>query len=204
MVLLEKLKALGVDRSRLPENIADFFGTFASETQNVIKACDIIRNSPLTGPKIPVHGLVLDIETGRLDWLVNGYQTLQVQVAPALPGSIVPKFGELTESLGSFKDFAMGEMKFPEMKIGELGSHAGQEIGQTISQQAATLRTSIEQKIVPITESVQQVVEDVQQYAEKKWPQPPPIRPKPSPLPPIKKKNPLPPPIRPGTDFRRG
>src|SRR5215469_15720968 len=77
MQLLDKLKALGVDRSRLPENISEFFGTFGSERQNVIKACDLARSSPLIGPKIPVHGLLLDIQTGRLDWLVNGYETLQ-------------------------------------------------------------------------------------------------------------------------------
>ena len=77
MMLLDELKALGVDRSRLPENLAEFFGTFGSERQNVIKACDFARGSPLIGPKIPVHGLMIDIETGKLDWVVNGYETLQ-------------------------------------------------------------------------------------------------------------------------------
>ena len=38
-VLLDQLKALGVERSRLPENLNEFFGTFGSERQNVIKAC---------------------------------------------------------------------------------------------------------------------------------------------------------------------
>src|SRR5215831_3061978 len=77
MQLLDALKSLGVERSRLPDNIAEFFGTFGSEQQNVLKACDLVRNSPLIGPKIPVHGLMLDIETGKLDWVVNGYDTLQ-------------------------------------------------------------------------------------------------------------------------------
>src|ERR1700744_1316690 len=76
MGLLDRLKALGVDRSCLPENINEFFGIFASERQNVIKGCDFIRNSPLIGPKIPVHGLVIDISTGKLDWVVNGYNAL--------------------------------------------------------------------------------------------------------------------------------
>jgi carbonic anhydrase len=119
-VLLDKLKALGVDRSRLPDNLNEFFGTFGSERQNIIRACDFVRNSPLIGPKIPVHGLLLDVETGKLDWIVNGYETLQAQVPPGLPGSgALPKFGAALESLGAFKEFAMGEMKFPEMKIGE-------------------------------------------------------------------------------------
>ena len=114
-VLLDQLKALGVDRHRLPDNISEFFGTFGSERQNVIKACDFARNSPLIGPKIPVHGLMLDIETGKLDWVVNGYDALQASVQPTMPKMDFAALG----AAGSFKDFEMGEMKFPEMKIGE-------------------------------------------------------------------------------------
>src|SRR3984957_385838 len=40
MQLLEKLKEQGVDRHALPDNLNDFFGMFASERQNIIKACD--------------------------------------------------------------------------------------------------------------------------------------------------------------------
>src|SRR5258707_11673026 len=85
MVLLDELKALGVDRARLPENVIEFFGMSGSERQNVIKACDFARGSPLIGPKIPVHGLMIDIETGKLDWVVNGYDALQIQVQPTMP-----------------------------------------------------------------------------------------------------------------------
>ena len=80
--MLDKLKALGVERSRLPDNINEFFGMFATERQNVIKACDIVRQSPLIGPKIFVHGLLADISTGKLDWVVNGYEALQLSAAP--------------------------------------------------------------------------------------------------------------------------
>ena len=115
MVLLEKLKALGVERSRLPDNVNEFFGTFGSERQNVIKACDFARQSPLIGPKIPVHGLMIDVTSGKLDWVVNGYETL---VAHAHPATTKPAFATMS-AIGSFKDFDAGEMKFPEMKIGE-------------------------------------------------------------------------------------
>jgi carbonic anhydrase len=114
-VLLDRLKALGVERSRLPENVNEFFGTFGSERQNVVKACDITRSSPLIGPKIPVHGLMLDLETGRLDWIVNGYDTLSASVLSQMPKTSFSPLGEI----GAFKDFVMGEMKFPEMKIGD-------------------------------------------------------------------------------------
>jgi carbonic anhydrase len=114
-VLLDKLQALGVDRRHLPESINDFFGTFGSERQNVIKACDFVRNSPLIGPKIPVHGLLIDVESGKLDWVVNGYDTLQAHALPQMPKMEFASLG----TAGSFKDFEMGEMKFPEMKIGD-------------------------------------------------------------------------------------
>lgn len=114
-VLLDKLKDLGVDRSRLPENISDFFGTFGSERQNVIKACGFARSSPLIGAKIPVHGLMIDVETGKLDWVVNGYEALQASAQPQMPKMDFAALG----AVGSFKDFELGEMKFPEMKIGD-------------------------------------------------------------------------------------
>jgi carbonic anhydrase len=115
-VLLEKFSALGIERGRLPDNLAEFFGTFSSERQNVIKACDFARNSPLIGPKIPIHGLMIDIATGKLDWVVNGYEVLQSQaLKPQPPKTDFAPLG----ALGAFKDFEMGEMKFPEMKIGD-------------------------------------------------------------------------------------
>src|SRR4030095_11133850 len=74
MQLLDRLRALGIERHLLPDNLTEFFGMFGSERQNVIKGAEIARNSPLIGPKVPVHGLLVDIETGKLDWIVNGYQ----------------------------------------------------------------------------------------------------------------------------------
>jgi len=74
--LTERFSALGINRSKLPDNIVEFFGIFASERQNVMKAVEFIRHSPIIGPKVPVHGLLVDIQTGRLEWLVNGYQAL--------------------------------------------------------------------------------------------------------------------------------
>ncbi|MGA2244676.1 MAG: carbonic anhydrase [Verrucomicrobiota bacterium] len=199
MQLLDKLKALGVDRNRLPENINEFFGTFGSERQNVIKACDFIRNSPLIGPKIPVHGLLLDLETGKLEWLVNGYETMQSQ-QPGVPGQAAPpKFGDLTESLGAFKDFTIGEMKFPETKIGEMAASIENMVSQELGRPAA----QIGQQIAPAAESSAQAAGQVAHVPEPNWPKTPLIRMKPSPQPPLKK-NPLPPPIRPHADIRRG
>src|ERR1700690_1064263 len=117
--LLDRFKALGVERHLLPDNLNEFFGLFSSERANVIKACDIVRHSPLIGPKIPVHGLLLDIATGKLDWIVNGYETLETGASePVQPADSI---GSAQESVGSFN---LGEMKFPETKIGETTTKA--------------------------------------------------------------------------------
>jgi carbonic anhydrase len=71
--LIDCFKRLGVDRSKLPDNLVEFFGLFSSERQNVMSGVDHVRKSPLISPSIPVHGLMVDIHSGQLDWVVNGY-----------------------------------------------------------------------------------------------------------------------------------
>lgn len=180
MQLLERLKELGVDRSRLPENVNEFFGTFGSERQNVIKACDIARQSPLIGPKIPVHGLLLDIGIGKLDWVVNGYETLNsvAQPAAATTGQGLSSFG----AIGNFKGFDLGEMKFPETKIGEMATKAHEVIKDV--QKAA--------------DAVETTAHTIVEIAEKHWPKPPGGK-----LPPLRVKKEVPPPLRPAPKFPR-
>src|SRR6266571_3438406 len=67
MQLIDRFRALGIERHVLPDNLNEFFGIFGSDRQNVLKAVEIARSSPLIGPKVPVHGLLVDIETGRLE-----------------------------------------------------------------------------------------------------------------------------------------
>jgi len=127
MKLTDAFRALGVDRAKLPENLTDFFGLFASERQNVFRGAEIVRQSPLIGSKVPVHGLLMDIQTGRLEWLVNGYQNLSA-AAPSITEALKHTATEAlqqaaTGALGALSaklpDFKLGEMKFPEFKIGE-------------------------------------------------------------------------------------
>jgi len=159
--LLDKLKALGVERSQLPENMNDFFGTFGSERQNVIKACNFVRTSPLIGPKIPVHGLLIDVETGKLDWIVNGYETLPLSVQPQMPKLNFTALG----ASDAFKDFEIGEMKFPEIKIGDAGlsEHAVPSVTAPPSVVPPTIATAT---LPPLKTS-------------RKIPVPPPIQPRP-------------------------
>jgi carbonic anhydrase len=122
MELIERLSALGVQRHLLPPNVNEFFGTFSSERTNVIKGVDFVRQSPLIGPKIPVHGLLVDIETGRVEWLVNGYQTLDT-MAPRREETAKP-VGHTLDAFKPLGDFEIGEMKFPAGKIGEAATQA--------------------------------------------------------------------------------
>ncbi len=167
--LLDKLSQLGVARDQLPENLNEFFGMFATERQNVIKGCGYVRQSPLIGPKIPVHGLLVDIHTGKLEWVVNGYEVWQT----APPSGVIDlqrTAGRAIGALGSLADFDLGEMKFPDQKIGDA---AGQRDLGAIQPMVASLP--------PSTPSVPPAM---------RLEPPPPISGSPS-------KKPLPPPIRP-------
>jgi carbonic anhydrase len=118
MQLIERLRAIGVERNALPDNLNEFFGIFSSERQNVMKATDIARHSPLLGPKIPIHGLMVDVQTGKLEWIVNGYQALDT--ISTRWNEVVQSAGQTMDALKSLTDFNIGEMKFPETKIGEV------------------------------------------------------------------------------------
>ena len=74
--LTDRFRALGIPREKLPDDLVGYFGAFASEQQNVLRAVELTRQSPLIGPRVPVHGLLLDVATGRVEWLVNGYDAL--------------------------------------------------------------------------------------------------------------------------------
>jgi carbonic anhydrase len=108
--LIDRFRALGIDRSKLPDNVNEFFGLFASERSNVLKAVEFARQSPLIGPNVPVHGLLVDIRSGQLEWLVNGYDGLaQAKAADASAPARL-----------NLPDFKLGTMSFPDTQIGEV------------------------------------------------------------------------------------
>ncbi|MBI3851512.1 MAG: hypothetical protein HY298_14735 [Verrucomicrobia bacterium] len=123
MELTSRFQALGIDPAKLPQNLTEFFGLFASERQNVLRGVEVVRSSPLIGPNIPVHGLLVDIETGKLEWLVNGYQCF---LTASTTQTLEHPASEPTATTGPLGGFNMGEMKFPENKIGEVNPGATQ------------------------------------------------------------------------------
>lgn len=199
MQLLERLKDLGVQRQLLPDNVNEFFGMFGSERQNVIKACEITRSSPLIGPKIPVHGLLLDIQTGRLEWLVNGYEKW------ASMGDrwndVVKSAGETVDKLKTLADFNIGEMKFPETKIGETVVKATDWFADRIEDLQVRPTEAPPTEAAPPPSKVMSVAGQVIDLAQKHWPRPEQRPRSSSGVPP---KIPVPPPIRVRTKPRDG
>ncbi|TXK85106.1 carbonic anhydrase [Paenibacillus sp. N3.4] len=59
----------GIDLSR-------WLAGFNHAREGIEKSVNIIRNHPLLPKNLPVHGLIIDPETGRLDLIEDGYASL--------------------------------------------------------------------------------------------------------------------------------
>jgi len=195
MQLLERFKQLGVERHMLPDNINEFFGMFSSERQNVIKSCDIVRHSPLIGPKVPVHGLMVDVQTGKLEWMVNGYQAWATMSSKW--DDVVRSAGETVDKLKPLMDFNIGEMKFPETKIGETVTKAEDWLARKVEslQTPPMPAPPTEFGLPPQALNIAARVVDL---AEKHWPKPA------TPAARSGQNPPIPPPIRVRPQFPKG
>jgi carbonic anhydrase len=78
-VLTASMQALGIDPQELIEKeelddvngLVRWLGAFDDVDVNVKEVVNVIRSSPYL-PKIPVHGLVIDINTGKLEMIDRG------------------------------------------------------------------------------------------------------------------------------------
>ena len=75
---VEKLKTTmkerGIPSDEIAKvNIGEWIGAIESEESNVIKGVESIKNSPFIPDDVPVHGLIMDPITGKVDVLINGY-----------------------------------------------------------------------------------------------------------------------------------
>lgn len=121
--LLDRFSALGVNRHLLPPNLVDYFGLSGSERQNVLRAVDFVRSSPLIGPRVPVHGLLMDVTSGRLEWIANGYTAAPAAV-PGKAGEVLARADRALETLEKIGHFATDELKLSDHKIGDFASNA--------------------------------------------------------------------------------
>lgn len=77
--MLEKIKARGIPEERIETikysgvDFDQWFKSFDSVEVSVKDSVDVIKHHPLFPENVPVHGLVIDPKTGKLDLIVNGY-----------------------------------------------------------------------------------------------------------------------------------
>lgn len=59
---------------QLRPSLGQWLGGFRDPVGNVYSVVDLIRRSPLIPKDVPVHGLMFDPHTGRLEVLTSGYE----------------------------------------------------------------------------------------------------------------------------------
>jgi len=67
--IFHTLKYSGVD-------MKSWLHGFSDVTESVKKSVEAVRNHPLVDRKVPIHGLVVHPDTGQLDVIVDGYQSV--------------------------------------------------------------------------------------------------------------------------------
>lgn len=81
--VLEKMKLRGIKQETLDIvqnagiDLDEWLTGFDSVEESVEHSVNMIRNHPLMANDIPVHGLVIDPVTGKLDLVVNGYENVK-------------------------------------------------------------------------------------------------------------------------------
>lgn len=91
--LLEgRLKSRGIDLGPATAELEGFLGRLVNERSNVHAAVQSVRQSTLIPRAVPVHGLMVDLESGQLEWVVNGYES---RPSAALSQQPLPPAGSL-------------------------------------------------------------------------------------------------------------
>lgn len=79
-IMLQKMVERGIKQDTLDllnysgVNLNEWLHGFDNVQENVRHSVDMVKNHPLVLNSIPVHGLVIDPKTGKLDVVVDGYQ----------------------------------------------------------------------------------------------------------------------------------
>lgn len=78
---LDKAKKRGISQDKIDTlhysgiQLEDWLKGFDKVEDSVKHSVDVIRNHPLLPADVPVHGLVIDPSTGKLDLIEDGYQS---------------------------------------------------------------------------------------------------------------------------------
>ncbi|MDH7479759.1 MAG: carbonic anhydrase [Syntrophomonadaceae bacterium] len=74
--LVEHMVHRGIKKELLEGiDLKKWLGLFSSEEENVIRVVGELKKSPLIPAGLPIHGLIIDIDTGEMRVLVDGYQS---------------------------------------------------------------------------------------------------------------------------------
>ncbi|MFG6148598.1 beta-class carbonic anhydrase [Halobacillus sp. B23F22_1] len=77
--IMNKMKDRGIQKETLNTlnysgvELEQFLQGFSSVEDSVIQSVSTVNNHPLLPEGIPVHGLIIDPETGKLDKVIDGY-----------------------------------------------------------------------------------------------------------------------------------
>jgi carbonic anhydrase len=78
--MMEKMVERGIPQERLKMlkysgiDLENWLKGFDSVENSVRHSVNMLKNHPLLPANIPVHGLIIDPHTGKLDLVVNGYE----------------------------------------------------------------------------------------------------------------------------------
>ncbi|MBA2871844.1 carbonic anhydrase [Anoxybacillus calidus] len=78
--IMEKMVERGIPKERLEMlkysgiDLENWLKGFESVEESVKHSVNMLKNHPLLPANIPVHGLIIDPHTGKLDLVVNGYE----------------------------------------------------------------------------------------------------------------------------------
>ncbi len=81
--MIETIQSRGIDPGVIQTlehagiNLKQWLTGFDNVHDNVINSVNLIKNHPLMPKDVPVHGLIIDPETGRLDLVIDGYETIR-------------------------------------------------------------------------------------------------------------------------------
>jgi len=81
--IIEKARACGISSDTLNTlqhsgiHLSRWLTGFDNVQESVVSSVEIVRNHPLLPKNIPVHGLIIHPETGKLDVLTDGYEALK-------------------------------------------------------------------------------------------------------------------------------
>ena len=68
-----KMIEYGIDEAEIDKvDLAKWIGAIPGEEENVVETVEKIKSHPLITDKVPIHGLIMDIVSGKLEVLVDG------------------------------------------------------------------------------------------------------------------------------------